>query len=80
MGKHSRKSIKGRNWKSSANAQSTPSRQQHRAVLRQLAFNGMSGVNILSDEHGFIPRKKRRDMARFLANQRWRMGHEQAKQ
>lgn len=69
MGKHSRRSNKGsdyRNWASGADVVSGPSRQRTRAVLRSTAWLQMSHPP-MRDEGGIIPRWIRRLMALGLA-------------
>ena len=45
-------------------------RQRLRASDRAGAWGSMSGENALRDEHGIIPRRKRREMALALAKRK----------
>jgi hypothetical protein len=57
-------------WKSSATAFDVASHQQIRATAFAASWKVASGEQAVRDDHGIIPRRTRRDMARTFAKRR----------
>lgn len=62
-------------WRASGGLYGTvPTRQIVRNSIGNMVWVSMSGINAQTDEHGIIPRRKRRDMARLVAKRQWASG------
>lgn len=69
MGKFSRKSNKGKDyqsWHADFRTHDLLTRQRRRRMLAVRVWLGLSGENAIRDEHGIVPRKVRRDIAKKL--------------
>ncbi len=62
-----------RGWKAYGGPYVFPvTRQQKRKIIKQAAWNSVSGPNVLRDDKGLIPRRVRRSIARALAHRDWK--------